>query len=161
MASNPVYDVGPTRPSWTHLALRVTSVDRSVEWYERYTPLRELRSFSDDYGNGAWLADPDSGGPPFVLVLSEFAPERDPFGFAPPTVLGPYAHIGFELPTREAVLEIAKMAEAEGILAYPGTQMQPPIGFICFVEDPDGNTIEFSYDQGTYTIWNEAMGDRS
>jgi hypothetical protein len=39
--------------------------------------------------------------------------------------------------------------------------MKPPIGYICFVEDPDGNTIEFSYDQGTYSIWQEVWGDGS
>lgn len=154
-----VHDVGPSRPSWTHLALRVSDVERSIEWYERYTPLRLLRKFSDEYGVGCWLADPDAAASPFVLVLSQFAPENDPFDFAPPTVLGPYAHIGFELPSREAVREAARMAEEEGILTYPETQMAPPIGLICFIEDPDGNTVEFSYDQGTYAIWKEEWGD--
>jgi catechol 2,3-dioxygenase-like lactoylglutathione lyase family enzyme len=160
MAPERVHSVGPERPRWTHLALRVRDVDQSVEWYERYTPLRLLRRFSDMYGIGAWLADPDAGASPFVLVLSQFQPEEDPFGFAPPTVLGPYAHIGFELTTPEAVTEIAQQAEGEGILAYPVTQMASPIGLICFVEDPDGNTVEFSFDQGTYAIWEEEWGDR-
>jgi hypothetical protein len=39
--------------------------------------------------------------------------------------------------------------------------MPPPIGYICFVEDPDGNTIEFSYDQGTYQTLREVWGGGS
>lgn len=152
-------DTGVTRPRLTHIALRVGDVERSIEWYERYTPLQVLRRFSDDYGFGVWLADPGDGDCPFVLVLSHFVPETDPFGYAPPTVLGPYAHFGFELETSAAVDEIAAQAEDEGILTYPATQMPDPIGYICFVEDPDGNTVEFSHGQGTYRIWDEEWGD--
>lgn len=150
---------GIGRARLTHLALRVSDVARSIDWYERYTPLQVLKEFSDDYGVGVWLADPAEP-EPFVLVLSHFEPETDPFGYAPATVLGPYAHLGFELETREAVDKIAARAEEEGILTYPPTQMPPPIGYICFTEDPDGNTIEFSYDQGTYPIWDEEWGVR-
>lgn len=153
-----VHSTGPVRPSWTHIALRVRDLERSVAWYEQLSPLRVLRQFSDDYGVGAWLADPASASP-FVLALSEFAPEKDPFGFAPPTVLGPFAHFGFELTSREAVEDVARHAEADGSLTYPATQMSPPIGFICFVEDPDGNTVEFSYGQGTHAIWDEEWGE--
>ncbi|MEN8234998.1 MAG: VOC family protein [Actinomycetota bacterium] len=158
MSTKRIHDAGPGTPAWTHIALRVRALDRSIEWYERYTPLRVLRAFSDDYGVGAWLADPDSPSP-FVLALSQFAPDKDPFGFAPPTVLGPFAHFGFELTSREAVAEIARQAEEDGSLTYPATQMSAPIGFICFVEDPDGNTVEFSFDQGTHAIWREEWGE--
>jgi catechol 2,3-dioxygenase-like lactoylglutathione lyase family enzyme len=158
MTDEPVYEKRPARPRLTHLALRVASVEASVAWYEERTPLRVVRWFSDDYGHGVWLADPADGEPSLVIVLSEFLPEKDPFGYAPATVLGPYAHFGFELPTRKAVVEAARKAEAEGALVYPVTQMPPPIGLICFVEDPDGNTVEFSYDQGTYSIWEEEWG---
>lgn len=152
------YDVGPERPRLTHLALRVRDLARSIAWYESHTPLRLLQRFSDDYGVGCWLADPLDAACPFVLVLSQFDPDKDPFGYAPPTVLGPYAHFGFELETREAVDEAAARAGAEGALAFPPTQMPAPIGYICFVEDPDGNTVEFSYDQGTYAMWREVWG---
>jgi len=157
-AGDRVYSKGPGRPRWTNLALRVGDLEASIEWYERYTPLRVVRRFKDQYGRGVWLADPDDEAP-FILTLSWFAPETDPFGYAPRTVLGPYAHLGFELPSRDAVDEVAARAEAEGILTYPCTEMPPPIGYLCFVEDPDGNTIEFACDQGTYTIWEEPWGE--
>ena len=149
---------GPSRPRLTHIALRVRDVERSIEWYERYTPMRVLRRFSDDYGTGVWLADPADRACPFVLVLSQFIPEFDPFGYAPATVLGPYAHLGFELDDRAAVEAVAEKAAESGILTYPPTEMPEPIGYICFVEDPDGNTIEFSHGQGTYAILDEEWG---
>ncbi len=161
MSGKAVHDVHPDRPRWTHLALRVGDVEQSIAWYERFTPLRVLQRTSDGRGVGASLADPQDKPFPFVLTLAQFAPETDPFGFAPPTVLGPFAHIGFELQSREEVDAIAAAAEAEGTLTFSPTMMPPPIGYICFVEDPDGNTVEFSYDQGTYTMIREAWGDRS
>ena len=53
---------------------------------------------------------------------------------------------------------IAERAADDGILTYPATDMPDPIGYICFVEDPDGNTIEFSHGQGTYGIIAEEWG---
>lgn len=160
MSGEAVHDVGPDRPRLTHLALRVGDVERSIAWYERFTPLRALERTSDGRGVGVSLADPQDEFP-CVLTLAQFAPETDPFGFAPPTVLGPFAHLGFELQSRADVDAIAAAAEAEGTLTFPPTMMPPPIGYICFVEDPDGNTIEFSYDQGTYTMLREARDERS
>lgn len=149
---------GPDRPRLTHIALRVTSLDRSIDWYERFTPLRVLRRLADEYGRGAWLANPADTALPFVVSLSEFDPEHDPFAFAPPTVLGPYAHLGFEMTSRAEVDELARTAEEEGSLTLSPTQMPPPLGYLCFVEDPDGNTIEFSHDQGTYETFASEWG---
>jgi catechol 2,3-dioxygenase-like lactoylglutathione lyase family enzyme len=151
----------PDRPRLTHIALRVASLDASIDWYERFTPLRVLRRLTDEYGRGAWLADPADAALPFVVSLSEFDPEHDPFAFAPPTVLGPYAHLGFELTSRDAVDDVARDAEREGSLTLSPTQMPPPLGYLCFVEDPDGNTIEFSYDQGTYETFAAEWGSGS
>jgi catechol 2,3-dioxygenase-like lactoylglutathione lyase family enzyme len=151
---------GPGRPRWTHLALRVDDVERSAKWYERYTHLKVLQRSSDEFGRGVWLADPGDAASPFVLVLSEFHEGVDPFGGVPDAILGPFAHIGIELPTREAVDEVAALAEREGVLALRPTQMPAPIGYICFVEDPDGNTVEFSFDQGTYETLRREWGAR-
>ncbi len=107
------------------------------------------------------MADPNDTSYPFVLTLSQFVREKDPFRFAPPTVLGPFAHLGFELQSREEVDAIAAAARDEGSLTLAPTLMPAPIAYICFVEDPDGNTIEFSYGQGTYQTIHDAWGERS
>jgi catechol 2,3-dioxygenase-like lactoylglutathione lyase family enzyme len=138
--------------------LRVADLDRSIDWYERYTPLTVLKRLTDDYGRGAWLADRDDAVAPFVLSLSEFDPDRDPFAFAPPTILGPYAHLGFELLSHEAVDAVAEQADADGALTLSPTHMPAPLGYLCFVEDPDGNTIEFSYNQETYEVFRQEWG---
>lgn len=159
MSDRPVHDTGPPRPRWTHLALPVDDVEASIAWYERYTPLRVLHRSADEYGTGAWLADPEDE-MPFILVLAGFHSDDNPFGDAPQTVLGPFAHLGIELPSREAVDEVAARAEAEGILTLPPTRMPSPIGYICFVEDPDGNVVEFSHDQATYATLRDVWGRR-
>jgi len=161
VSTEPHYAMGPPKPRWTHLALRVKSIEESIAWYEANTPLRLLSRNEDQYGVGAWLADPQDVTHPFVLALSQFDPETDPFAYAPATVLGPYAHIGIELLSREAVDRAAARAKAEGALTLSPTDMPPPIGYICFVEDPDGNTIQFSYDQGTYAVINEKWGEEA
>jgi hypothetical protein len=32
---------------------------------------------------------------------------------------------------------------------------------VCFIKDPDGNTIEFSYDQGVYETAREVWGAKA
>ena len=84
--------------------------------------------------------------------------DKDPFGDAPIATLSPFAHIGIELPTKEAVDEIAAKGEAAGCLGMPARQMPDPIGYICMLRDPDGNNLEFSYDQGVYEKVREVWG---
>ena len=53
---------------------------------------------------------------------------------------------------------MAARAEPAGCLAMPPTQMPDPIGYICLLRDPDGNMVEFSYDQGVYAKAREVWG---
>ena len=154
-----LYELRPATPTWTHIALRVGDIDASIAWYEEFTPLQLLEKRQDDMGFGAWLGQPESVDRPFILVLAQFLPETDPFKAYPKEVLTPFAHLGVELPTREALDAAAAKADTAGCLAMPPTQMPPPIGYVCMLRDPDGNMIEFSYDQGVYAtakrIWGE------
>ena len=156
--TEPVNTLRPPAPRWTHIALRVGSVDESIRWYGEFTPLAVLHRRSDAAGHGAWLGHPDAADRPFVLVLAEFFPESDPFGNAPREVLAPFAHLGFELTSQDEVDAVAERAGAAGCLAMPPTQMPQPIGYICMLRDPDGNMIEFSYDQGVYAKAREVWG---
>ena len=50
------------------------------------------------------------------------------------------------------------MARPTAVLRIPATQMPAPIGYICMLSDPDGNLVEFSYDQGVYEKVREVWG---
>jgi catechol 2,3-dioxygenase-like lactoylglutathione lyase family enzyme len=134
------------RPRWTHVALPVQDVDRSIAFYTGYTPLVVVERFSDDAGRSAWLAEEGATDRPFVLVLVEFLSDIG----EPHPVLRPFAHLGIEVPERRDVDTLAARAEAGGCLLWPPRQMPPPVGYICALADPDGNVVEISHDQGVY-----------
>lgn len=153
--SESTYDLHPTEPRWTHIALRIRDMDATIAWYEEFTPLRLIDRREDEAGYGGWLGMPGETNNPFILVLAQFFPDKDPFANAPIATLAPFAHLGMELPTREAIDEMAEKAKAAGCLAMPPTMMPAPIGYITMLNDPDGNTIEFSWDQGVYATLQE------
>jgi len=149
------YNIHPSEARWTHIALRVKDISATIEWYMENTPLSLITRREDESGYGAWLGHKDNPDSPFLLVLSQFFPDKDPFADAPNTVLGPFAHLGIELPSLESLREAAKKMEAADSLVMPVTEMPPPIGWIFMAKDPDGNTLEFSFDQGVYATFQE------
>jgi lactoylglutathione lyase len=160
--TEPTYDIHPPRARWTHIALRVADIDATIAWYTEFTPLVLIDRRQDEAGYGAWLGMDDNTDKPFILVLAQFFPETDPFASAPKAVLAPFAHLGIELPEQADVDAIAERAAEAGCLGMPPTMMPAPIGYICMLKDPDGNTIEFSWDQGVYaTILERAETARS
>jgi lactoylglutathione lyase len=152
------YRLHPPTARWTHIALRVRDIDASIAWYTEYTPLELLDRRQDDLGFGAWLGMSDQPDTPFLLVLAQFLPETDPFKGAPQEVLAPFAHLGIEVAERAEIDRIAERGRAAGWLGMAPTEMPAPIGYICMLRDPDGNTVEFSYDQGVYTKAREVWG---
>lgn len=138
------------RQRWTHMALCVKDIEKSIAWYEKFTHLRLFKKQEDDSGYGAWMVDPEQPDPPFLLVMAEFFEGKDPFAPAEHGSIGPFAHFGIELTSKEAVDELAEIAKTNECLALGPAQMPDPIGYICFLKDPDGNTVEFSFNQGVY-----------
>jgi catechol 2,3-dioxygenase-like lactoylglutathione lyase family enzyme len=155
----PTYDLHPTEPRWTHVALRVDDIEATIDFYTTMTPLQLIDRRQDEQGFGAWLGMPGATNNPFILVVAQFLEGCDPFAGAPKAVLAPFAHLGMELPTRDAVDEIAARAAAADCLVMPATQMPPPIGYICTIRDPDGNIIEFSWDQGVFATLRDRFGE--
>jgi catechol 2,3-dioxygenase-like lactoylglutathione lyase family enzyme len=158
MAADRNHAAGPKRSTWTHIAFAVKDVEASIAWYETYTHLRLLAQGEDKDGKNAWLADPTQADNPFILVIGQFYEGHDPFAPSVHHPMGPFAHIGIELPTREAVDEIAAKAKAGGCLGLGPVQMPKQIGYVCLIKDPDGNTIEYSFDQGVYEKAREVWG---
>ena len=149
------YEIHPTEPRWTHIALRVRDMDATIAWYTHHTPLSVIDRREDDVGYGAWLGMKGKTNNPFILVLAQFFDGKGPFANTPAATLGPFAHLGMELPTREAVDEAAAKGEAGGCLGMAPTMMPAPIGYITMLRDPDGNMVEFSWDQGVFATLQE------
>ena len=55
----------------------------------------------------------------------------------------------------ESLKKAAEKMQAIGSLVMPVQEMPPPIGWIFMAKDPDGNTLEFSFDQGVYATFQE------
>jgi lactoylglutathione lyase len=153
--SDSTYEIHPPEPRWTHIALRVSNIDATIAWFTEFTPLELIDKREDESGYGAWLGMPGKTNNPFILVLAQFFPDKDPFASAPMATLSPFAHLGMELPSKGDIDDIAAKAEAAGCLAMPPTMMPPPIGYITMLHDPDGNTVEFSWDQGVFATLQE------
>jgi len=145
---------GPTEARWTHVALPVQDLDASIAFYTSYTPLVVIETFADDAGRSAWLGHDGSTDSPFVLVLVMFNEDRD----APHPVLGPFAHIGIEVPTRHELEGIADRARSGGCLLWEPRDLPAPVGYVCALSDPDGNVIEISHDQGVYAAVRRRLG---
>ena len=151
-----------TQPRWTHIALPVSDLERSIDFYTKLTPLVVVARNEDENGRGAWLSNDKQVEDPFVLVIAEFLPEVaarfDQAPGEPHRTLGPFAHIGIELPTREDVDAMAARAKEMGALMWEPKDMAAHIGYICAVGDPDGNIIEFSHNQKVFSTIRELWG---
>jgi len=143
-----------TLPRWTHIALQVADIDASIAFYVAHTPLELLDKREDANGFGAWLGHRDQGEAPFILVLAQFFAGKGPYGDESSRI-GPFGHIGIELESRAAVDAAAATADANGYLQAPAVDLPQPIGYVCMVNDPDGNTIEFSHNQGVYDYFQQ------
>ncbi len=143
-----------TTARWTHIALPSVDIDESVAWYEQYTPLVVLERFEDAMGKSAWLSHDGQADPPFVLVLVMFYADQ---GKKQPQ-LAPFAHIGIEVPSEAELDAIAAKAKAANCLAMAPQRLPAPVGYVCMLDDPDGNRIEISYDQQVYDKVQERWG---
>jgi catechol 2,3-dioxygenase-like lactoylglutathione lyase family enzyme len=152
-----------TQPRWTHVALPVSDLERSIDFYTKLTPLVVVARNEDENGRGAWLSNDKQVEDPFVLVIAEFLPEVavrfDQEPGKPHRTLGPFAHIGIELPNRDDVDGMAERAREMGCLMWEPRDMAAHIGYICAVSDPDGNVIEFSHNQKVFSTIRELWGN--
>ncbi|MVF12021.1 VOC family protein [Ketobacter sp. MCCC 1A13808] len=121
----------------THIALHVTQIGASVDFYRRYCNMHIIHQRNE--GEIVWLAEPGRE-KEFIFVLmaggkKQQHPEQD------------YSHLGFAVQSKADVDRIAQQAESDGLLIWPPREDPFPVGYFCGVKDPSGNYIEFSYGQ--------------
>ena len=126
-------------PAFTHCALHVRDLDRSIAFYRLYCGLALVNAHGKGMSRTVWLASPGEESN-FVLVLLGGGPahEQDKDDMT---------HYGFGVPAREDVDRIAERARKEGILHWEPRDYAPPTGYLCAVKDPSGYVIEFSHGQ--------------
>ena len=123
----------------THVAIRTTSMDDSIGFYQQYAGLCIVHERNDGGTRVVWLSHQKSD-PDFVIVLLEMTHEPLPEP-------GATDHFGFAVSSRNDVDRIAGRARIEGKLKQAPVDAGPIVGYFTMVRDPSGNTCEFSYGQ--------------
>ena len=122
----------------THVGLQVRDVDRSIAFYGRYCGLRAVHERVEG-SRVVWLGwgeDP----PRFVIVLlgRPYETNHQP----------EYQHIGMAVDSRAEVDAIAERAAGDGYpVVWSPRDAGPIVGYLCGLQDPDWNIVEFSYGQ--------------
>lgn len=122
----------------THIALPVSDIERSIEFYSTYARMQVVHRRIDQETGVAvvWLTDTTR---PFVIVLIQTASVQP--------ILSPLAHLGVGCQSREEMDQLCQKADSEGVLLDSPKDSGYPIGYWAFLRDPDGHTLELSYGQ--------------
>lgn len=123
---------------FTHIALPVSNIEQSIEFYATYAQMQVVHRRIDAETGVAvvWLTDNSR---PFVIVLIQTESVHP--------ILSPLAHLGVGCESREAMNILCDRARLEGVLIEEPKDSGYPIGYWAFVRDPDGHTLELSYGQ--------------
>jgi catechol 2,3-dioxygenase-like lactoylglutathione lyase family enzyme len=133
------------RPTLHHIALTVTSFERSLPWYEALFQIRFRNDAPHEGGVGKLLADDDWS---LVIVLHEH--EANDGGEFSERVTG-LDHVAFGVGSREDLerwtdrlehLGVRKVAIANRPLTQSPIVDSPPWGILVF-RDPDNIQLEF------------------
>ncbi len=123
----------------THVALPVTDLAASLEFYEQYASMQVVHRRTDATSGTsvAWISDRTR---PFVIVLIEVGALDARLG-------GAYCHVGMGVPARGDVDRLCELARADGRTVLGPVDSGPPVGYWAYLVDPDGHNLEISYGQ--------------
>ena len=126
-------------PKFTHVALLVSDVDKTADFYIKYCNLKVIsRRMDPNTGlRVIWL------GQDLKFVIVAFEGEKKPMQ----SIVKPLSHLGFSLESKEEVDKISEIAKEEGLLSYGPIFIDADVGYICEILDPDRNSVEFSFGQ--------------
>jgi len=134
--------VSTVRPDhgFTHIALEVSDLDASLDFYQRYADMHPVHHRTSSDGiRVAWTTDHTR---PFIIVLLEVPPIDH--GTHP---LGGWNHLGIGVDSRDEVDRRMATAVAEGRVTAGPHDSGPPAGYYGIIVDPDGHNLEIAYGQ--------------
>lgn len=131
MSEPPIPDHG-----LTHVALQVSDLDRSLEFYRCFADMSPVhRRTTSDGMRIAWITDHTR---PFVIVLLETTVTH---------VLGGWNHIGIGVDSTDEVDRRLAVAAAQGRPTMGPEDDGPPTGYFGIIVDPDGHNLEIAFGQ--------------
>ncbi len=128
--------VVPIDRGFTHVALQVADLDRSLDFYRRFADMTPVhRRTSSDGVRVAWVTDHTR---PFIIVLLETEVTHP---------LGGWNHLGLGVASRAEVDRRLAMAVEERLVTFGPHDSGPPAGYYGIVVDPDGHNLEIAHGQ--------------
>jgi catechol 2,3-dioxygenase-like lactoylglutathione lyase family enzyme len=124
---------------FTHVALPVSDLDRSIAFYENWAGLKLIDRLEDPK-SGNRAARLGDGIHPFALALIATGQPVEH------RLAGP-GHLGVACSSRAEVDRLAGQARDAGCLRHGPTDSGYPLGYWAFLTDPDGHQLELSYGQ--------------
>jgi catechol 2,3-dioxygenase-like lactoylglutathione lyase family enzyme len=129
----------PTELGFTHVALQVSELDRSIAFYEKWASMKVIDRLEDPKtgAKAARLSDERSA---FVVALVQ---GNQPVEHQ----LAGLGHLGVGCADRDEVNERCAEAVREGCLHRGPIDSGLPLGYWAFLTDPDGHQLELAYGQ--------------
>ena len=124
---------------FTHVALPVTDIDRSIAFYERWAGMKVIDRLEDPK-SGAKAARMRDGHSAFAVALVQNGQPVDHH-------LAGLGHLGIGLADRETVDQLSAEADRDGCLRRGPIDSGYPLGYWSFLSDPDGHQLELSHGQ--------------
>jgi lactoylglutathione lyase len=127
----PDHPVDVNRTRINHVSLRVSDLDKSIEFYETFLGFRVIRTQDIGYSKAAFIST--GGAEPIIELVQnrKYEPER----------IGPNSgHIGIFVADVDAIFE--KMRAGGVNIAQKPFLPGPGAPYLGFVTDPDGYRIE-------------------
>ena len=129
----------PSEIGFSHVALPVSDIDRSIAFYERWAGLKLVDRLEDPKsGNKAARMGDDRSSFVVALVQNGKPVEHHLAGMG---------HLGVGCADRGEVDRICAEAKRDGVLRHGPVDAGFPLGYWAFLADPDGHQLELSYGQ--------------
>ena len=116
----------------THIALQVTDLQNSCEFYSKYAAMEIVH----ERLGVIWVSDKTR---PFVIVLFESKTVTNP--------LIPDSHLGIGVKSKAEVDRLCNLAKQDKCLLSKPKDSGYPVGYWGYLKDPDNHTLEISFGQ--------------